>query len=298
MRCEAYRDLARPGRPGRRRRALTGLHRSALAVLLQGQRKISVATLRKLLPGLPRNSTAAYLRRLWRIRRRRRRRNWRSLHWHVPGAVWAIDGTWLDLPAEDRGRRALVVVELHGRTTLALQSVTGESANEVERVLAALLARYGPPLVLKLDNGSGFLAKRFAEFCERHGITLMHSPVRRPRWNGTCEVSGRWAKHRAMAAARRRGSSGRLSQADLDHAVTFSGTMPRIDDATRERFLAVYQSQLAIVAAQEGVALQALTKDHVRRSLGRVAAKQALILCHMLTIEGREYHQCLPKPAA
>lgn len=93
-------------------------------------------------------------------------------------------------------------------------------------------------------------------------------------------------RHSLWIRARRRGSSGCLCQADLDHAVTFSGTMPKIDDATRERFLAVYQSQLAMVAAQEEVALQALTKDHVRRSLGRVAAKQALILCHMLTIEG------------
>jgi len=28
------------------------------------------------------------------------------------------------------------------------------------------------------------------------------------------------------------------------------------------------------------------------------AAKRALILCHMLTIQGREYRQCLPAPAA
>ena len=75
-----------------------------------------------------------------------------------------------------------------------------------------------------------------------------------------------------MAAAERRGSSDRLSQADLDHAVTCTETMPRVDDATRQRFLAEYQSQLAIAAAQEGIALQALTKDHVRRSLGREAA--------------------------
>lgn len=74
--------------------------------------------------------------------------------------------------------------------------------------------------------------------------------------------------------------------------------MPRIDAATHQRFLAEYQNQLAIAAAQQGVALYALTKDHVRCSLGRVVAKQALILGHLLTIEGRAYRQCLPKPAA
>jgi len=46
----------------------------------------------------------------------------------------------------------------------------------------------------------------------------MHSPVRRPRWNGTCEVSGRWAKRDALAAMVRRGSV-TLSQCDLDAAV-------------------------------------------------------------------------------
>ena len=126
----------------------------------------------------------------------------------------------------------------------------------------------------------------------------MHSPIRRPRWNGTCEVSGRWAKHRAMMAATGRGDPERLCQDDLDHAVTFTEVMPRIDAALRHLFLGRFQEQLAIAAAQEGVALGSRTEDHVLRSLGRVAAKRALILCHMLTIQGREYRQCLPAPAA
>ncbi|MCC6669763.1 MAG: hypothetical protein IT458_01795, partial [Planctomycetes bacterium] len=53
----------------------------------------------------------------------------------------------------------------------------------------------------------------------------MHSPVRRPRWNGTCEVSGRWAKERAQAAALRRGGV-TLTQQDLDAAVTLDGPLP------------------------------------------------------------------------
>jgi len=36
----------------------------------------------------------------------------------------------------------------------------------------------------------------------------------------------------------------------------------------------------------------------VRRSLGRVAARRALQICHILTIEGREFSQCLPASAA
>ena len=101
-----------------------------------------------------------------------------------------------------------------------------------------------------------------------------------------------------MMAAADRGDPERLCQDDLDQAVTFTWVMPRNDAALRQIFLARFQEQLAIAAGQKGVALGSRTEDHVLRSLGRVADKRALILCHMLTIQGREYHQCLPKPAA
>ena len=104
------------------------------------------------------------------------------------------------------------------------------------------------------------------------------------------------AKHRAMVAAASRGDPGRLCQEDLDDAVTFIGVMPRIDAELRQIFVAGFQEQLAIAAAQEGVALGRRTEDPLLRLLGRVAAKRAPILCHRLTIQGREYRQCLPAP--
>ncbi len=51
------------------------------------------------------------------VRRRPRRR----LRWLESGAVWAIDGTWLIQAVEGEGRRALVLVEVHGRQTLCVQ---------------------------------------------------------------------------------------------------------------------------------------------------------------------------------
>jgi len=258
---------------------------------------IGLPSLRRVIAGLPRNSTAALLKRLKRVRGRRRRRRWCKLQWLLPGAVWAIDGTWFDRPVGDNGRRALVVVELHSRRTLCVDSVVGERTADVIACLQRLITKHGVPLVLKADNGSAFIAKCLARFCRRHAITLMHSPVRRPRWNGTCEVSGRWAKQRAVTAARLRGSAV-LCQADLDAAVTFVGTLPRIDRALRERFLELVAQQLAAVANERGLANDDHLQDHRRRSLGRVAAQRALQLCHILTIEGREYHQWLPASAA
>ena len=110
----------------------------------------------------------------------------------MPGAVWAIDGTFLDRRVGRRGRRALVVVELQSRKLLKLKSVRGECIDELRRCLQELVLQHGAPLVLKLDNGSAFVSVALAEWCATHGITLLHSPVRRPSYNGTCEVSGRW----------------------------------------------------------------------------------------------------------
>jgi transposase InsO family protein len=295
---EQYRDLEPQPRRGRRRKVLTTLQRTTLRVLHERHPDWSLARLRDVIPGLPRNSAAAYLRRVHRVEAKQHRRQWDRLVWRVPGAVWAIDGTWLDWPVPPLGRRALLVVELNSRRTLCLRSVPGERAADVEQLLEELFARHGAPLVLKLDNGSAFVSRRLARFCRRYGVTLLHSPVRQPRWNGACEVSARWAKVRAYAAWRARGGLGALTQADLDAAVTFVGSMPHIDDATRERFLDVVAEQLVIASAQRGLVLARVSRDHVRRSLARVAVRRALQLCHILTIEGRRYHQWLPHHAA
>lgn len=273
------------------------MQRLAIVWMVRKDPSVGLPTLRRAIAGLPKNSTAAFLKRLKRVRGRRRRRRWCKVHWLVRGSVWAIDGTWFDQPVGDHGRRVLVVVEMHSRRTLCVDSVEGERARAVIACLQRLIAKHGAPLVIKADNGSAFIARCLARFCRRRGITLMHSPVRRPRWNGTCEVSGRWAKQRAVAAARLRGSS-KLCQADLDAAVTFVGTMPRIDDDLRQRFLALVAEQLVVAAREQGLVIAAQLEDHVRRSLGRVAARRALQLCHILSIEGREYRQWLPASVA
>jgi hypothetical protein len=259
---------------------------------------ISVRALFAAVPGLPRNSTLAYLRRLRRIRRKRRRRFMRRLRWLVRGAVWAIDGTWLDAPVDGSGRRALVVVELESKDVLALRAVPGERAGATVACINDLVAAHGAPLVLKLDNGSAFTSKALADCCESHGIELLHSPVRRPSYNGSCEVSGRWAKVRAAAAAAARGATSTLTQADLDEAVTFTDVMPPIDDSFRATFRAAVAHELQVAADAAGLALDDSLRQHQRRSLRRVAVQQALQQCHILTIEGRAYPRRLCQPSS
>ena len=202
------------------------------------------------------------------------------------------------MPVEGAGRRALVVVELNSGKTLTLASVPGERAVAAEEVLAELIARHGAPLVLKADNGSAFIAQRFARFCRSHGITLLHSPVRRPRFNGCCEVSGKHAKRRALAAAAQRGAVGGLSEADLGAAVTFVGEMPRVPAELRAAFQDALAEQRRLVAAERGLVLGPGLGNAIHRSLGRVAAQRALIQCHILSITGRDYLHCLSPSVA
>lgn len=75
-------------------------------------------------------------------------------------------------------------------------------------------------------------------------------------------------------------------------------TLPRIDHRLRLLFLETAAHQLDLVSAERGIALDHHTRDHVRRSLARVAVQRALQLCHILTVTGREYRQCLPASAA
>lgn len=295
-RTERYRAFS--GGHGRHCQSLTRLQCRAIALLLERRPRLGVPALRHEVPALPRNALAAYVRRWRRVQRRRRRRRLRKTLWTVAGAVWAIDGTWFDQAIESGSRRAFVVVELQSRDVLAVRAVAGERAAAAIAVLEELVRRHGAPLVLKLDNGSAFLAKRFRDFCRRHGITLLYSPVRRPSYNGSCEVSGRWAKHRAMVAAAGRGDGAQLRQEDLDHAVTYVGVMPKVCPLLRQHFHLVLAEQRALVVAERGLVRDARLADHVARSLERVAVRRTLLLCHILTIEDRGYRQCLPASAA
>ena len=49
------------------------------------------------------------------------------------------------------------------------------------------MRRYGPPLVIKSDNGSAFTAELFQDLLSEHGVTQLLSPPALPRYNGSVE---------------------------------------------------------------------------------------------------------------
>lgn len=120
------------------------------------------------------------------------------LEWLIPGTVWATDFTRLDpdLTSQCSSSEglALVVRDLAAKRVLAVVPAHSENAEVVTRTLSRLIALHGAPLVLKSDNGSGYVAEGTAALCRQHGILTLFSPPGCPEYNGSVEASNAWLK--------------------------------------------------------------------------------------------------------
>ncbi len=84
--------------------------------------------------------------------------------------------------------------------------------------LTGLFRAFGPPLVLKADNGREFTAQAVRDLLERERVALLLSPVYMPQYNGACEAGHGAIKARAEALARRDGTPGQWSANHLEAA--------------------------------------------------------------------------------
>jgi hypothetical protein len=144
------------GRPARR--SPRHLRSRALALIgLLGPR-VGVPTLQALCPGMARREVADLLRRYRRALRLKPGLLARRLHWSRPGAVWAADFAEPPRPVEGCYGRLAAVRDLASGYQLLWLPVPDEAAPTAAAALAALFREHGPPLVLKSDNGSAFVA--------------------------------------------------------------------------------------------------------------------------------------------
>jgi hypothetical protein len=79
------------------------------------------------------------------------------------------------------------VRDLASHRQLVWCGVQSTGAAEACDILEGLFARHGPPLVMKSDNGSSFIAEVMQELLRRHRVTPLLSPKRRPQYNGALE---------------------------------------------------------------------------------------------------------------
>lgn len=189
---------------GRPCRALEPFHRAQILEFLKLHwPHACILALRRAFPEVATRALEDLHRRYSRFRRRKDGELLYSLTWLNPGRVWAADYSETPCLVDGLYKKCLLVRDLASGKTLEVLPVDEESAAHTRNLLLRLFLQYGPPLVLKSDNGSTLTAALVAELLDRYGVIPLVSPPYWPRYNGACEAGNGSIKTRAhhIAAA-------------------------------------------------------------------------------------------------
>ncbi len=200
---------------------------AAIQALLRLGPRTGVAVLRGLDRGMPYRLLARLKERFISVLRRRYRWYERRLEWMRAGAVWAADFTKPRAQLGEGKQRLLLVRDLGSGAMLAAVACRTENARVACATLLALFLVLGAPLVLKLDNGSAFIAGRTQDLIAEHGATPLHSPPRTPQYNGSCERAGGCFKERVAHEALWHGHPGVWTSSDIETALWLANTTAR-----------------------------------------------------------------------
>jgi len=183
---------------GRPCRGLSAERRSAVMECLHDHwPHIHVRRLREIFPDVPTRALEDLLCRYGHFRRRKDAECMYYLIWHKPGRVWAIDYSKPPLPIDGIYRKLLNVRDLASGKILESLPVEEESAEHTAHLLERLFAQYGPPLVIKCDNGSTLIAEEIQRLRELYEVEVLLSPPQWPQYNGSCEAGNGSIKIRA-----------------------------------------------------------------------------------------------------
>lgn len=154
---------------------------------------------------------------------KRYRRVWKKLNvalqyrlrWPIPGRVWAIDFTEAPCLIDGRYPYLLAVRDLASGNQVLWLPVLDLTALTAQRALSALFASHGAPLVLKMDNGSAFLADPLQQLFALWEVIALFSPPYFPRYNGAAEAGIGSLKTRTENQATLQGHPGSWTMDDV-----------------------------------------------------------------------------------
>jgi hypothetical protein len=92
------------------------------------------------------------------------------------------------------------------------------TAQTAVAVLIGLFLIHGPPLVLKLDNGSAYRAEAMQKALVGYGVLVLYSPAYSPEYNGSAEAGVGSMKARTEEQAERSGHPGLWTEEDAERA--------------------------------------------------------------------------------
>ena len=148
-------------------------------------------------------------------------------------------------------------------------------------------------MVLKTDNGSGFIARDTRKMLAAWSILHLRNPVATPQYNGSCEAANGSQKNTTEDQAVLAGHPGRWTHKDLQRARNIRNRLgrpwghrrPTPEDAWKQSHVTVSQRrQLQATVnryrqeelTQRGVPDEALLSDAAQASVDRVAISRAL----------------------
>ena len=177
--------VERPGPKKREPLKLTELQ-ADLALLNYGRKRVggSGALIEAYRAAISRRDVQALIRLEQKRLDKESREKTQRYSWLSPGLVWAIDDCHL-------GPYHLNNVMDLASTWRAVPEVGDAllSGEDVAQRLEGLFERYGPPLMLKRDNGSNLNSEAVQGVLERFGVLPLNSPAYYPKYNGAVERS-------------------------------------------------------------------------------------------------------------
>jgi hypothetical protein len=188
---------------------------------------VGLPALRRLFPHVLPCVLTELISRYRRVWRRRYRKRGFQLDWRRAGAVWAIDHSQACHPVDGIYPYLFAVRDLGSKCQLAWHPCRTERAEEVIPVLMGLFQQHTPPLVLKSDNGSAFIAEEIKDLFDRYEVAHLRSPARTPSYNGALERSNGTLKTYTQLRATHQGHPVRWTTQDLEEARHLANTVSR-----------------------------------------------------------------------
>jgi transposase InsO family protein len=165
-------------------------------------------TLRDCFPDLARAELEDILCRYRRVWRKLNLHTLHRLRWTCPGRVLAIDFSQAPQPIDGLYPYLFAVRDLSSGYQLLWLPVLDLSAATAVHALTWLFVRHDAPLVLKMDNGSAFIAEALQQLLTSWDVIPLFSPPYFPRYNGTAEAGIGSLKTRTEAQAAVQGHPG------------------------------------------------------------------------------------------
>jgi transposase InsO family protein len=256
---------------------------------------VGLPTLRECFPALLRAELDDLLRRWRRVWRLRHQAVVHELEWTIPGGVWAMDFAEAPAPIDGAYPYLLAVRDLASGRQLLWLPTPAESAAETVNALASLFVLHGPPLVLKSDNGSAFVAGATQALLAGAGVIPLFSPAYTPQYNGSAEAGIGSLKTRTERHAARSSHPGVWTSDDaaaaqaeanaLAHPKGERGPTPDAAWSSRRRLTAAdrapFKATVAALRDEEraraGLATEGSPNSTAERRAARVAIRRALV---------------------